>query len=163
MRVHQAWDCMMVIPIAGDLCSVRPQKLCGAGARRWSVSSGRRRRTGNHRLFLRADKERVVNESDEGNNDAWRDVYVGFRGAHLVGQRRGERSCVFAFPRLWLRDDQYRCDYLRVSANADAARLAEQPVGVSLRSPPAGAFLPFGHDLLRVRWLRARPIRVCRW
>jgi len=34
---------------------------------------------GLHRLFARADRDRQVNESDEGNNDRWQDVYVGFR------------------------------------------------------------------------------------
>ncbi len=33
---------------------------------------------GPHRLFARADKDRQVNEYDEGNNDTWRDVYAGF-------------------------------------------------------------------------------------
>ncbi len=35
---------------------------------------------GPYRLFARADKDQQVNESDEGNNDIWKDVYVGFRG-----------------------------------------------------------------------------------
>jgi hypothetical protein len=35
---------------------------------------------GQYRLFARADKDGQVNEYDEGNNDTWRDVYVGLRG-----------------------------------------------------------------------------------
>ncbi len=35
---------------------------------------------GLHRLFAQADRDRAVNESNEGNNDAHRDVYVGFAG-----------------------------------------------------------------------------------
>jgi hypothetical protein len=33
---------------------------------------------GLHRLFARADRDGEVAESDEGNNDRWLDVYVGF-------------------------------------------------------------------------------------
>jgi hypothetical protein len=33
---------------------------------------------GLHRLFARADRDRQVRESNEGNNDRWLDVYVGF-------------------------------------------------------------------------------------
>ncbi|PDV97123.1 CARDB domain-containing protein [Candidatus Chloroploca asiatica] len=33
---------------------------------------------GMHRLFLRADRDAQVNESDKSNNDRWLDVYVGF-------------------------------------------------------------------------------------
>ncbi|MCX7689067.1 MAG: hypothetical protein N2045_13975, partial [Fimbriimonadales bacterium] len=36
------------------------------------------------RLFARADRDGEVNEYDESNNDAWRDLYVGFRGPILV-------------------------------------------------------------------------------
>jgi hypothetical protein len=39
---------------------------------------------GSYRLFGQADRNNVVNEFDEGNNDAWRDVYVGFRGPILL-------------------------------------------------------------------------------
>ena len=39
---------------------------------------------GLHRLFARADKDGQVNEYDEGNNDKWLDVYVGFGGAILL-------------------------------------------------------------------------------
>lgn len=39
---------------------------------------------GPHRLFARADRDRQVNEYDEGNNDTWLDVYVGFGGPILV-------------------------------------------------------------------------------
>lgn len=35
---------------------------------------------GPYRLFARADRDGQVNEFDEGNNDAWRDVSVGLRG-----------------------------------------------------------------------------------
>jgi hypothetical protein len=37
-----------------------------------------------YRLFARADRDNAVNEYDEGNNDAWRDVYVGLRGPILL-------------------------------------------------------------------------------
>jgi hypothetical protein len=39
---------------------------------------------GPYRLFARADRDNAVNESDEGNNDAWRDVYVGLHGPILL-------------------------------------------------------------------------------
>jgi PKD repeat protein len=39
---------------------------------------------GPYRLFARADRDNAVNEYDEGNNDAWRDVYVGLRGPILL-------------------------------------------------------------------------------
>jgi hypothetical protein len=37
-----------------------------------------------HRLFARLDRDGQVNESDEGNNQSWRDVYVGFAGPLLL-------------------------------------------------------------------------------
>jgi PKD repeat protein len=39
---------------------------------------------GPYRLFARADRDNAVNEYEEGNNDAWRDVYVGLRGPILL-------------------------------------------------------------------------------
>jgi len=39
---------------------------------------------GQHRLFARVDRDGQVNEYDEGNNDTWRDVYVGLRGPILL-------------------------------------------------------------------------------
>ncbi len=39
---------------------------------------------GLHRLFAVGDRNNVVNEFDEGNNQTWRDVYVGFAGPLLV-------------------------------------------------------------------------------
>ena len=39
---------------------------------------------GPYRLFARADRDNAVNEYDEGNNDAWLDVYVGLRGPILL-------------------------------------------------------------------------------
>jgi hypothetical protein len=39
---------------------------------------------GLHRLFARLDRDGQVNESDEGNNQSWRDVYVGFAGPLLL-------------------------------------------------------------------------------
>ncbi|MBI3977576.1 MAG: hypothetical protein HY331_05250 [Chloroflexi bacterium] len=41
-------------------------------------------RLGAHRLFAVSDRANAVAESDEGNNQAWRDVAVGFRGPILV-------------------------------------------------------------------------------
>ncbi|CAG1005025.1 partial Protease 1, partial [Anaerolineae bacterium] len=40
--------------------------------------------TGSYRLFARADRNGQVNEADEGNNDLWKDVYVGIRGPILI-------------------------------------------------------------------------------
>lgn len=40
--------------------------------------------TGPHRLFVRLDRDNQVNESDETNNDTWQDVYIGFRGPHMI-------------------------------------------------------------------------------
>ena len=40
--------------------------------------------TGSYRLFARADRNGQINEFDEGNNDAWKDVYVGLRGPILI-------------------------------------------------------------------------------
>ena len=39
---------------------------------------------GEHRLFARLDQDGQVNESDEGNNDTWADVYVGLAGPLLL-------------------------------------------------------------------------------
>jgi PKD repeat protein len=39
---------------------------------------------GPYRLFARADRDNAVNEYEEGNNDTWRDVYVGLRGPILL-------------------------------------------------------------------------------
>jgi hypothetical protein len=39
---------------------------------------------GPHRLFAQADRTNVVNEFDEGNNQTWQDVYVGFAGPILL-------------------------------------------------------------------------------
>ncbi|MGB3216782.1 MAG: CARDB domain-containing protein, partial [Anaerolineae bacterium] len=39
---------------------------------------------GEHRLFARLDQDGQVNESDEGNNDTWADVYVGVAGPLLL-------------------------------------------------------------------------------
>ncbi|MBU1750130.1 MAG: hypothetical protein KKA73_20795, partial [Chloroflexi bacterium] len=44
---------------------------------------------GPYRLFARADRDWAVNEYDEGNNDTWYDVYVGFRGPILVNSGAG--------------------------------------------------------------------------
>jgi hypothetical protein len=45
---------------------------------------------GPHRLFARVDRDGQVNESDEGNNDRWLDVYVGFGGPIIVDSGAGE-------------------------------------------------------------------------
>jgi hypothetical protein len=45
---------------------------------------------GLHRLFARADRDGQVNESDEGNNDRWLDVYVGFHGPIVLDSGRPE-------------------------------------------------------------------------
>lgn len=45
---------------------------------------------GPYRLFARVDRDGSVNEYDEGNNDTWRDVYVGFAGAILLDSGGGE-------------------------------------------------------------------------
>jgi len=39
---------------------------------------------GSHRLFAISDRNNVVNEFDEGNNQTWQDVYVGFAGPLLL-------------------------------------------------------------------------------
>ena len=39
---------------------------------------------GPHRLFAISDRDNAVNEFDEGNNQTWRDVYVGFAGPLLL-------------------------------------------------------------------------------
>jgi len=39
---------------------------------------------GPHRLFAVSDRDDIVNEFDEGNNQTWYDVYVGFRGPLLL-------------------------------------------------------------------------------
>lgn len=44
---------------------------------------------GPHQLFARVDADRVVNESDEANNDSWRDVYVGFASPLLIDSGGG--------------------------------------------------------------------------
>lgn len=44
---------------------------------------------GPHQLFARVDAGRAVNEYDEGNNDSWRDVYVGFASPLLIDSGGG--------------------------------------------------------------------------
>lgn len=39
---------------------------------------------GSYRLFARVDRDNAVNESDEGNNDAWRDLYAGLASPVLL-------------------------------------------------------------------------------
>ncbi|RLC86209.1 MAG: hypothetical protein DRI79_10345 [Chloroflexi bacterium] len=39
---------------------------------------------GLYRLFARADRDDAVDEYDEGNNDRWQEVYVGFAGSILL-------------------------------------------------------------------------------
>ncbi|MCX7854098.1 MAG: hypothetical protein N2383_15125, partial [Caldilineales bacterium] len=39
---------------------------------------------GPYRLFTRADRDNAVNEYDEGNNETWRDVYVGLASPVLL-------------------------------------------------------------------------------
>jgi hypothetical protein len=56
----------------------------GAGANQalqftWTPTS-----LGMHRLFVQADREGAVNESDEGDNLSWLDVYVGLPGPLLL-------------------------------------------------------------------------------
>ncbi len=45
---------------------------------------------GAHKLFARADRDRQVNEFDEGNNDTWRDMYVGFASPTLIDSGGGD-------------------------------------------------------------------------
>ena len=44
---------------------------------------------GPHRLFAQADRDRAVSESNEGNNDSPRDVYVGFASPILLDSGGG--------------------------------------------------------------------------
>ncbi len=45
---------------------------------------------GQHRLFAEVDRDQAVNESNETNNAAWRDVYVGFAGPILLDSGGGD-------------------------------------------------------------------------
>lgn len=45
---------------------------------------------GPHKLFVRADLDRQVGESDEGNNDGWRDVHVGLASPLLIDSGNGD-------------------------------------------------------------------------
>lgn len=45
---------------------------------------------GQHRLFAQVDRDQVVNESNETNNDMRRDVYVGFAGPILLDSGGGD-------------------------------------------------------------------------
>jgi len=45
---------------------------------------------GPYRLFSQSDKEGAVNESDEGNNRSWQDVYVGLAAPVLLDSGPGE-------------------------------------------------------------------------
>lgn len=62
----------------------------GPGANRTVVFTWTPTTTGWHRLFVRTDKDGQVNESDEGNNDRWVDVYVGVAGPVLLDSGAGE-------------------------------------------------------------------------
>jgi hypothetical protein len=39
---------------------------------------------GSHRLFTVSDRDDAINEFDEGNNQSWQDIYVGFAGPILL-------------------------------------------------------------------------------
>ena len=43
-----------------------------------------------HKLFARADRDRQVREYDEGNNDTWQDLYVGFASPILIDSGGGD-------------------------------------------------------------------------
>ncbi len=45
---------------------------------------------GPQRLFVRMDEARQVNEYDEGNNDAWRDVYIGLASPLMIDSGGGD-------------------------------------------------------------------------
>ncbi|MBP7962824.1 MAG: hypothetical protein KBG20_18450 [Caldilineaceae bacterium] len=62
----------------------------GPGANRNVVFTWTPTTTGWHRLFIRTDKDGQINESDEGNNDRWLDVYVGVAGPVLLDSGPGE-------------------------------------------------------------------------
>ncbi|MCD6291573.1 MAG: hypothetical protein J7M34_13825, partial [Anaerolineae bacterium] len=80
---------------------------------------------GSYRLFVRVDQDDVVDEYDEGNNDAWRDVYVGLASPVLLDS--GGASDVAYAP-----DQGY--GYLNGQANTFCGTEPDQ----SQRSDPAG-------------------------
>jgi len=45
---------------------------------------------GAHKLFIRADQDHQVHESDESNNDKWRDIYIGFASPLLIDSGAGD-------------------------------------------------------------------------
>ena len=46
--------------------------------------------TGEHRLFAEVDPGRAIKEYDEGNNESWRDMYVGLAGPILIDSGGGD-------------------------------------------------------------------------
>ena len=76
--------------LRADACRARQRH--GTATCTWTPAT-----PGLHRLLAVGDRDGAVNESDEGNNDTWRDVYVGFRRADPAGQRqRAGRSGLHA-------------------------------------------------------------------
>lgn len=66
-------------PLLGELAQVVPALGQTTSTFTWTPTA-----PGSHRLYLVGDATDVVWEYDEGNNETWRDVYVGFKGPILV-------------------------------------------------------------------------------
>jgi hypothetical protein len=67
----------------GTLLGNRSVTSIAGGGTRTATFTWTPAKPGAYRLFSRTDRTGVVAESDEGNNDAWLDVYVGF-GAPVI-------------------------------------------------------------------------------
>jgi hypothetical protein len=70
-------------PVSGTLVDNQPLPVAGETethiAFTWVPDA-----PGLHRLFASSDRNNAINESDEGNNHTWRDVYIGFAGPLLL-------------------------------------------------------------------------------
>ncbi len=68
----------------GTAIGNRSVATIAGGATRAATFTWTPAKPGPYRLFARADRAGVVAESNESNNDAWRDVYVGLGGPIVI-------------------------------------------------------------------------------
>ncbi len=85
--------------------------------------------TGLVRLFARADRDRQVNESDRSNNDAWLDVYVGFRGPLLLDSGNGASDLAYTTARGYGVVDEGQPDELGNCGSAPEQTFRRDPAG----------------------------------
>lgn len=72
------------LPDSGGSLVCQPTLAVAAGGTTTANCTWTPSTLGAHRLLALGDQGSVVNESDEGNNSAWLDVYAGFQGPILL-------------------------------------------------------------------------------